>query len=143
MLDLDNLSYFLGMDFLYKEGGIILHQTKYATNLLKRFNMLNYNVVVTPVESGQKLKEDNDEESVEVVMYNQMIESLRYLCNSRPYINYVVRGLHIFMHDPRNSHMLYTKKVLRSIKGTLRHIVFFSYGRKRSKEEVIGFSDSD
>lgn len=61
MSDLGNLSYFLGMEFLYKEGGIILHQAKYASELLKRFNMLNYNAILTPIESGHKLEEDNDE----------------------------------------------------------------------------------
>lgn len=52
MSDMGNLSYFLGMEFLYKEVGIILHQTKYVIDLLKRFNMLNCDDVVTPIESG-------------------------------------------------------------------------------------------
>lgn len=68
-----NLSYFFGMEFLYKEGGKILHQTKYATDLLKRFNMLNCNDVVTSIELGQKLEEDNDEEWVDATLYKQMI----------------------------------------------------------------------
>lgn len=57
----DGASHF-GLEFIYKEDGIMLHKTKYATDLLKRFNMLNYNDVVTPVESSQKLEVDNDEE---------------------------------------------------------------------------------
>lgn len=47
------------------------------------------------------------------------------------------------MHDPRKSHLLAGKKVLRYIKGTWRYGVFFSYGKKGSKEEVMRFSDSD
>lgn len=120
-----------------------MHQAKYATDLLKRFNMRNCNVVVTPIKSDQMLDEDNDEERVDVTLYKQMIRSLRYICNSRPNINSVVGVFSRFMHDPRKSHMLDGKGVLRYIKGTLRHGVLFSYGRKRSQEEVIGFSDSD
>lgn len=55
-----------------------MHQTHYASDLLKRFNMLNYNVVMTPIESGQKLEEDNDEEMVYATMYKKVIGSLRY-----------------------------------------------------------------
>lgn len=143
MSDLGNLSYFLGMDFLYNEGGIIVHQIMHATDLLKRFNMLNCNATVTPAESGQKLEEDNDEEKVDATLYKQMIGSLRYLCNGRPDINFFVGVLRNFIHYPRKSHLLARKRVLRYIKENLRHGVFFSYGRKRNKEEVIGFSDSN
>ncbi|XP_050914873.1 secreted RxLR effector protein 161-like [Lathyrus oleraceus] len=105
--------------------------------------MLNCNAVVTSVESGQKLEEDNDEERVYITMYKQMIGSLRYICNSRPDINFIVGLLSKFMHNPRKSHMLAGKRVLIYIKGTLRYCVFFSYGIKRSKEYVIVFSDSN
>lgn len=106
------------MEFLYKEGGIILHQTKYATYLLKRFNMLNCNIVVTPIESGLKLKEDNDEEMIDASLYKQIIGSLSYLCNNQLDTNFVVGVLSRFMHDPRKSHLLTGKRVLRYIKGT-------------------------
>lgn len=69
MSDLGNLSYFLGMEFLYKKYGIILDQAKYATNLLKISHMMNCDDVVTPVESGQKLEEGNDEEMVYTTLY--------------------------------------------------------------------------
>ncbi|KAI5399766.1 hypothetical protein KIW84_064918 [Lathyrus oleraceus] len=38
--------------------------------------MLNCNVVVTPVESGQEMEEDNNEERVDATLYKKMIGSL-------------------------------------------------------------------
>src|SRR4051812_44048573 len=116
---------------------MILHQAsgKYATHFLNIFNMLNCNTIVTPVESGLKLEGYEDEEKVDATLYKQMIESLRYLCNSLSDINFTVGVLSKFMHDPRKSHLLVEKRVLRYIKGTSRYGVFFSYGRKGSKEE--------
>lgn len=40
MTDLGYLSYFLGMEFTRTSEGLFLHQSKYATDLLKRFRML-------------------------------------------------------------------------------------------------------
>ena len=39
MTDLRMLSYFLGMEFVYINQGIILHQRKYINKVLNRFNM--------------------------------------------------------------------------------------------------------
>lgn len=71
---------------------------------------------------------------VDVTMYKQMVGSFMYICNSRPDIDFIVGVLSIFMHDLRKSHLLARKKVIRYFKGTLRHDVFFSYGRKRIKK---------
>ena len=39
IIDLGMLSYFLGMEFIYTDQGIILHQRKYIYEVLNRFNM--------------------------------------------------------------------------------------------------------
>jgi len=43
MTDLGKLSYFLGMEILITSKRLILHQTKYAIEILKKFNMLDCN----------------------------------------------------------------------------------------------------
>lgn len=50
--------------------------------MLKIFNMLDYNIVVTPAEWGQKREGLDNEERVNAIMYKQIIGSLRYLCNN-------------------------------------------------------------
>lgn len=48
MTDLGRLRYFLGMEFTYKKAGLIMHQQKYAKELLERFKMDNYNGAKPP-----------------------------------------------------------------------------------------------
>jgi hypothetical protein len=59
--DLGKISYFLGMEFTSTKEGILIHQKKYANDILKRFNMSNCNLLVTPMETEIKLRKNVDE----------------------------------------------------------------------------------
>lgn len=51
MTRLGQLSYFLGMEFCPTKEGILLHQKKYAKEVLKKLiNMFGCNPVATPME---------------------------------------------------------------------------------------------
>jgi len=54
-----------------------MHQTKYARDLLKKYNMQHSNTATTPVKSGLKLESNSEEEGVDLVMYISMVGSLR------------------------------------------------------------------
>jgi hypothetical protein len=53
-----------------------------------RFDMMDYNSMVTPMETNLKKLSDSDSDSnlVDPMMYRKMIGSLMYLVNTRPYI---------------------------------------------------------
>ena len=51
MSDLGLLSYFLGIEFKDSNHGVIMHQAKYARNILKKFNMSKCNSATTPIEA--------------------------------------------------------------------------------------------
>ncbi|XP_050901883.1 secreted RxLR effector protein 161-like [Lathyrus oleraceus] len=76
-------------------------------------------------------------------MSRQMVDSLRYLCNSRPYICYSVSVISKFMHDPRKTYMITAKRILRYVKGTKEYGLLFPNRSKGDKSELIGYSDSD
>ena len=84
MTDLGEISYFLGIEFLRTSKGLLLHQRKYAGEILKRFNMTDCTYVVTPMEVNLKLEKNQTEEAVDSTIFKQIVGSLRYLCNSRP-----------------------------------------------------------
>ncbi|WJX32266.1 hypothetical protein P8452_20610 [Trifolium repens] len=116
--DLGKMSYFLGMEFMYSEKGIILHQMKYELELLKIFKLENCKIAITPSDTNQKLDSDSDGEDVDATIFKQLVGSLRYLCNTRPDICYAV-GM-----------------------GTLKHGVLFPYEGK-TESELLSYSDSD
>ena len=102
--------------------------------------MLDYKKIATPMEYNLKLLSDASSEMVDAMMYRQMIGSLMYLTNTKPYICFVVNTLSQFLTDPIHVHLIATKHVLRYLKGTV------DYGLKCAKNQKInphGYVDSD
>ncbi|XP_047155510.1 uncharacterized mitochondrial protein AtMg00810-like [Vigna umbellata] len=143
MTDLGNLSYFLGIEFIHTTNGLMLHQKKYAGELLKRFNMLECNAAKSPMEANLKLVKDEAEEDADEIEYMQIIGSLRFLCNNRPDLAFSVGVINMFMNQPKKTHMMVAKRVLRYIKGTMDCGVLFPSRRKKIAEEITGYSNSD
>ncbi|XP_019460077.1 PREDICTED: uncharacterized protein LOC109359836 [Lupinus angustifolius] len=140
--DLGKLNYFLGMEFSYTPTGLLMHQKKYASDLLQRFNMDSCNSVTSPVEANVKLTNDEDGEAVDETLFKQIVGSLRYLCNSIPHISYGVGLVSRFMCNPKETHMLLAKRILRYVKGTSDHVILFPVETQKSELGIVGFADS-
>lgn len=143
MSDLGKLTYFLGMEFTEVAEGLVMHQKKYASDILKRFNMMSCNPSSSPAETNVKLVMNEDEEPVNPTLFKQIVGSLRYLCNSRPDIAYAVGIISRFMSEPRVSHLLAAKRVMRYIKGTLQYGILFPKCLNDSSMELMAYSDAD
>ncbi|GAU39052.1 hypothetical protein TSUD_396570 [Trifolium subterraneum] len=143
MSDLGKLNYFLGLEFLYEPNGIVLHQKKYIADVLKRFHMEHCNEAETPMEANLKLSKGEDEQAVDATLFKQVVGSLRFICNTRLDINYAVGSVSRFMSNPKASHMVAAKRILRYLKGTKDFGLVFPTNNKESKIELEGFSDSD
>ena len=74
-------------------NGIFLGQRKYAVEILKRFGMMDYKIMATPMASKLKLLSDASLESIDAMMYRQMIGSLMYLKKMTPNICFAVNSL--------------------------------------------------
>ena len=83
MKDLGMMRCFLGMEVWKNADGIFLGQGKYAVEILKRFGMMDYKAITTPMASNLKLLSDASLEAVDATMYPQMIGSLMYLMKTR------------------------------------------------------------
>ena len=123
--DLGNLSYFLGMEFIRTEKGIILHQRKYVKEVLKKFRMLESNPASSPIEANLKLEKGGEEEKVDATLFKQIVGLLRYLCNNRPDIGFSVGLVSTYMDDPRIFHMKAERRIIRYLNGTINYIIFF------------------
>ena len=139
MNDLGKLSYFLGIEFTQTKYGVIMHQTKYTRDLLKKFSMEQSNSAITPAETGMKLEHNPDEEGVDLAVYRSIVGSLTYLCNTRPDLSFSVGVVSRYMQDPKVSHLLAVKRIMRYLHETEQFGVLLSKGN----EELVGYSDAD
>ncbi|XP_050876333.1 uncharacterized mitochondrial protein AtMg00810-like [Lathyrus oleraceus] len=120
MSDLRNKVYFLGMKIMYSEMGIIFHQLKYELRLLKRFELINYKSAITPTKTNHKLDSDVEGDDVDAITFKQLVDSLRYLCNTRSDNCYAVEMMSMLMNKPKWSHYKVVVMILRYIKETMR-----------------------
>ncbi|XP_050918539.1 secreted RxLR effector protein 161-like [Lathyrus oleraceus] len=120
-----------------------MHQQKYIGELLEKFEMNSCNSISNSSETNSKIDECSEEERVDPTVFRQMVGSLRYLCNSRPYICYSVSVIRKFMHDPRKTHLIVAKRILGYVKGRKEYGLLFPNRSKGDRSELIGYLDSD
>ncbi|RDY13773.1 Copia protein, partial [Mucuna pruriens] len=144
MSDLGLLSNFLGIEFEMTRYGMVMHQTKYAKDLLKRFNMQQSNPVGTLVEVGLCLKKETNEEQVDPTHYRRIVRCLRYLCNTRSDLNFSVRL--VSRLTAKAFSLISCKENIEDRKSIARYIFF--YGRapiswSSTKELVVALSSCE
>ena len=82
MIDLGLLSQFLGLEIAQSQHGIKVHQSKYALDLVKKFNMKYFKPSKTPFLSGVKLEEAGSSPMVNNTLYRKLIGCLIYLVHT-------------------------------------------------------------
>jgi hypothetical protein len=123
MKDLGMIHYFLGLEVWQKTDEIFLSQGKYTIEILKKFGMLNCKPMATPIVTYMKKLSVSSFDSDEIypTLYRQLIGSSMYLVNTRPNTCYAVSALRQFMSQPRKTHWIAAKHVLRYLQGTVGH----------------------
>nr|KYP64919.1 hypothetical protein KK1_019532 [Cajanus cajan] len=95
MSNLGLISYFLGIEFKLTQYGIVIHQSKYAKNLLNR-SICSNNLTGTLVEVGLALEKDTNEKLVDSTHYRKIVGCLKYFCNIRSDLSINVRLINKF-----------------------------------------------
>ncbi|KAJ9558101.1 hypothetical protein OSB04_012715 [Centaurea solstitialis] len=137
---LRELSFFLGLQVLQKPDGILINQSKYIGDLLKRFHMDTSSVAKTPMASGTLIGADPKGKPVDQKTYRAIIGSLLYLTASRPDIMFATCFCARFQANPKESHMMAVKRILRYLKGTPNRGLWYP---KESGFELVAFLDAD
>lgn len=100
MKDLGSLSYFLGIEVLTTDKGILLSQTKYATDLLVKARMLDCRPSPSPCSTKPTVLEPDipfsDQHS-----YRAIVGSLQYLTLTRPELSFAVNLACQHMLNPK------------------------------------------
>ncbi|GJT10472.1 retrovirus-related pol polyprotein from transposon TNT 1-94 [Tanacetum coccineum] len=110
------LNFFLGLQIKQMEDGILVNQSKYIKEMLKKFGLEDSKPMKTPMSSDTKLTKDEECESVDSTKYRCMIEA------------------------PKTSHLEAVKRIFRYIKGTTHLGLWYPKG---TGIETVVYSDSD
>jgi hypothetical protein len=119
--DLEDLHYFLGIEVIKIQHGILLSQDKYAMEILERAGMKHCKPVSTPLSTSEKLSAHvgvalglNDATS-----YRSIVGGLQYLTLTRPDLAFSVNKVCQYLHSPTMLHLVVVKRILRYVKGTI------------------------
>jgi hypothetical protein len=126
MKDLGPLSYFLDLEISSSSNGYYLTQAKYISDLLSQANLVDSKIVDTPTELNTRLTPDAGKPLRDFTLYRHLVGNLVYLTVTRLDISYVVHQVSQFMAAPRSTHFSVVLRILRYLKGTLFHGLYFS-----------------
>ncbi|XP_019438962.1 PREDICTED: uncharacterized protein LOC109344663 [Lupinus angustifolius] len=143
MTDLGELAYFLGLEFLKTKSGIIMHQKKYISDVLSRFQMLDYKPVIGPVEGKVGSNDSATEKPIDPTLYRHIVGCLRFICQSRLEITYVAGVINRHMANPKQSHIIAAKRIMRYLKGTMNYGIMFPNQIEESESYFVGYSNSN
>ncbi|XP_026395883.1 uncharacterized protein LOC113290501 [Papaver somniferum] len=127
------------MEVKRNAASLFISQTKYAIDLLQKFDMAGAKECSSPVPVNSTLKAGDGELLSNPTMYKSLVSASKYLTWTRPEISYAINQVCQFIHSPTSDHLIAAKRILSYIKGTLDYGILFSKGLLA----VHGFSDED
>ncbi|CAM8934574.1 unnamed protein product [Rhodiola kirilowii] len=134
------MNYFLGLQVIQKDDGIFISQSKYAKNLIKKFDLEKVSHKRTPAATHLKITNDDAGTKVDQTMYRSMIGSLLYLTASRSDIAYAVGVCARYQADPKESHLLQVKRIIKYVCGTVDFGIWYN---KDTNPHLVGYCDVD
>ena len=134
------LTHFLGLQIRQQDSGIVLSQSKYAKNLVKKFGLESASSVRTPMSPNVKLTVDVLGKSVDSSLYRSMIGSILYLTANRLDISYSVGVCARYQANPKESHMIALKRIIKYVKTTTDFGVWYS---KDTNDVLARYFDAD
>jgi len=134
------LTYFLGLQVKQMEDTIFISHSKHAKNIIKKFGLDNGSHKRTPITTHLKLSKDENGVAVDQSLYKSMIGSLLYLTTSRPDITFVVGVCARYHAEPKMSHLVQVKRILKYINGTTDYGILYSHSYN---SRLIGYCDAD
>ena len=104
--------------------------------------MQNCNPSATPEEMSRLSKPQQDEEQVDLKLYQSIVGSLIYAAiSTRPDISHAVNMISRYLANPGPAHLVAAKRILRYIKGTTN--IGLTFDGNNTTVSIIGYADAD
>ena len=139
MSDLGPLQYFLGVEVSSTFDGFFISQEKYIQDLLVRAALTDERIVETPMELNVHLRDTDGDPLPDPTRYRHLVGSIVYLVVTRPDISYLIHILSQFVSAPTPVHYSHLLRVLRYLRGTISHRLFFP---RSSSLQLKAYSDA-
>ncbi|GJQ96173.1 retrovirus-related pol polyprotein from transposon TNT 1-94 [Tanacetum coccineum] len=134
------ISFFLGLQISQSPRGIFINQSKYASEIVKKYGMHTTESVDTPMVEKRKLDEDLQGKPVDATLYHGMIGSLMYLTSSRPDLIHAVCLCARYQEKPTEKHLEEMKQIFRYLKGNINMGLWYL---KDTDMSLIAYADAD
>ncbi|CAM8993859.1 unnamed protein product [Rhodiola kirilowii] len=134
------MNFFLGLQVKQKDDGIFISQSKYAKNLIKKFDLEKASHKRTPSATHLKVTKDDARTSVDQTLYRSMIGSLLYLTASRSDIAYAVGFCARYHASLKESHLLQVKRIIKYVCVTPDYGIWYT---KDTSSYLVGYCDAD
>lgn len=134
---------FLGIEITRTESEILLCQSRFIDDMLKRFGLTDGKSALTPLADAKSLlTADTDEEAIDVP-YQELIGSLLYCAlGTRPDILFATILLSRFNSRPRKCHWTAAKRVLLYLSGTKNLSIAYRKNKNLAREVKL-YTDAD
>lgn len=133
---------FIGLQIERTSSGIVIHQERYAREILKRFKMDDAVAVSTPIVELQTLIDAKTNKSKQTTApYREAIGCLQYLASrTRPDLLFTINFLSRFSNDPKDVHWTGVKRALKYLKGSVGRGIKYEYNCASS---ITTYADAD
>ncbi|GKA25342.1 retrovirus-related pol polyprotein from transposon TNT 1-94 [Tanacetum coccineum] len=135
-----HMSFFLGLQISQSPRGIFINQSKYASEIVKKYGMLTSDSVDTPMVEKSKLDEDLQGIPIDATLYRGMIGSLMYLTSSRPDLIYAVCLCARYQAKPTKKQLNAVKRIFQYRKGIINMGLWYS---KDTGMSMTAYADAD
>ncbi|GKE49588.1 retrovirus-related pol polyprotein from transposon TNT 1-94 [Tanacetum coccineum] len=102
------MSFFLGLQISQSPRGIFINQSKYASEIVKKYSLLTTDSVNTPMVKRSKLDEDLQGKPVDAILYRGMIESLMQSLATEMHLQ-AVKRIFRYLKETINMGLWYSK----------------------------------
>ncbi|GJY67748.1 retrovirus-related pol polyprotein from transposon TNT 1-94 [Tanacetum coccineum] len=134
------ISFFLGLQISQNPRGIFINQSKYANEILNKFDFHKSDPVDTPMVERTKLNEDLSGIPVDQTRYRSMVGCLMYLTASRPDLVFAVCMCVRYQSKPTKKHLEAAKRVFRYIQGSIHMGLWYP---KDTAMALTAYADAD
>ena len=107
---------------------------------MKKFGLESASSIRTPMSPNVKLIVDLLGKSVDSSLYRSMIGSFLYLTTSRPDISYSMGVCATYQANPKESHMIALKRIIKYVKTTTNFGVWYN---KDTNDVLAEYSNAD